>query len=79
MNEGLQLSYRELSDRLEGDVGRRVRQLALQTRAIARSAHSEYRGDVATPNGMTEAIAMLAIQDFLDICFDRQEPSRGQP
>ena len=78
MNEDLHLSYRELLDRLEGDVGRQVRQLALQTRAIARSAQSEYRGDVATPSGMTEAIAMLAIQDFLDICFGQQEPGGGQ-
>ena len=77
MNDELRLTYRELRDRLEGDIGRRVRQLALQTRAIARSAQSEYRGDVANPSGMTEAIAMLAIQDFLDICFDQQEPSRG--
>ncbi len=77
MNEELRLSYRELHDRLQDDAGRRVRQLALQTRAIARSAQSEYRGDLATPSGMTEAIAMLAIQDFLDICFDQQEPGRG--
>ena len=77
MNEELHFSYRELRGRLEGDAGRRVRQLALQTRAIARSAQSEYRGDVASPSGMTEAIAMLAIQDFLDICFDQQEPGRG--
>ena len=77
MNDELRLGYRELRDRLEGDVGRRVRQLALQTRAIARSAQAEYRGDAATPSGMTEAIAMLAIQDFLDICFDEKEPSRG--
>lgn len=77
MNDELRYNYLELRDRLQGDVGRRVRQLALQTRAIARSAQSEYRGDVATPSGMTEAIAMLAIQDFLDICFDQQEPSRG--
>ena len=78
MNDELHLSYRELRDLLEGDVGRRVRQLALQTRAVARSAQSEFRGDLATPGGMTEAIAMLAIQDFLDICFDQQPPSRGQ-
>ena len=77
MNDELRYSYLELRERLQGDVGRLVRQLALQTRAIARSAQSEYRGDVATPSGMTEAIAMLAIQDFLDICFDQQEPNRG--
>ena len=77
MNDELRFSYRELRDRLEDDAGRRVRQLALQTRAIARSAQAEYRGDVASPSGMTEAIAMLAIQDFLDICFDRQEQGRG--
>ena len=78
MNDELRYNYLELRDRLQGDVGRRVRQLALQTRAIARSAQSEYRGDVATPSGMTEAIAMLAIQDFLDLCFEQQEPGRGQ-
>lgn len=78
MTKELRFGYYELCNRLEGDVGRRIRQLALQTRAIARSAQSEYRGDFATPSGMTEAIAMLAVQDFLDICFEQQDPNRIQ-
>ena len=77
MNEELRFSYQELCEQLGGDVGRRVRQLALQTRAVARTAGSEYRGDYATPGGMTGAIAILAVQDFLDICFDQEPPTQG--
>jgi hypothetical protein len=77
MNEELRLGYRELRERLEGDIGRQVRQLALQSSAIARTAQSEYRGETARPTGMAEVIAMVAVQDFLDLCFDQQPPSRS--
>lgn len=77
MSEELRLGYQEMCDKLRGDIGRRVSQLALQTRVIARTAHSELRGDYVTPGGMTETIAILAVQDFLDLCFDQDPQERG--
>ena len=70
MNEKIRLSYTELCEFLEGDVGKQIRQLALQSRVIARTQHSEFRGDFVTPGGLSEMIAMVAVQDFLDLCFD---------
>ncbi len=77
MSDDLKLSYEELSEKLQGEIGRRVRQLALQTRITARTANSELRGDYYSPAGMTETIALMAVQDFLDICFDKEPPERG--
>ena len=37
-----------------------------------------FRGVHKNPSGMTEAIAMIAVQDFLDICFDQGDPGREQ-
>jgi len=70
MSEEPRLSYHQLCEFLEGEVGRQVRQLALQSRVIARTQHSEFRGDFVTPGGLSEMIAMVAVQDFLDLCFD---------
>ena len=78
MSEELHLSYSELYERLEGGIGRRVRQLAIQSRAMAMTAHSEFRGDFVTPSGMSETIAMLAVQDFLDLCFRHNIPGASE-
>lgn len=77
MSEELRLSYHQLYEFLEGEVGRQVRQLALQSRVIARTQHSEFRGDFVTPGGLSEMIAMVAVQDFLDLCFDYNRGSQG--
>ncbi len=77
MSEELRLSYHQLCEFLEGEVGRQVRQLALQSRVIARTQHSEFRGDFVTPGGLSEMIAMVAVQDFLDLCFDYNRGSQG--
>ncbi len=74
MNEEMRLSYRELSERLQGDIGRQVRQLALRSSSTATTTQSEFRGERIAPRGTTEAMAMLAIQDFLDLCFDQTPP-----
>lgn len=74
MNEGVRLSYEELCEKLQGDIGRQVFQLALQARIVMRTADSQLRGDYANPRDMPGTIALLAVQDFLDLCFDRKLP-----
>ena len=78
MNEELRLSYNQLCEFLEGEIGRQVRQLALQSRVIARTQHSEFRGDFVTPGGLSEMIAMVAVQDFLDLCFEHGHGNQGE-
>ena len=77
MDDEARLSYEDLCEKLRGDIGRQVFQLALQARIVARTADSQLRGDYANPRDMPGAIALLAVQDFLDLCFDKKLPGEG--
>jgi hypothetical protein len=80
MKEELRMSYQELCERLQGDIGRQIRRLAVQSYTVATTAQSEYRGERIAPRGTTEAIVMLAIQDFLDLCFGQSpDPTNSGP
>ena len=76
MTEEVRMSHGELNELLQGDIGRQVRQLALQTYSTGITAHTEIRGERISPRGMTEAIALLAVHDFLDLCFGLTPSSR---
>jgi len=74
MSEDAKLSYEELSEHLRGPIGKRVRQLAIQGAAMAAAEQVEYRGErISSLGGRVESIAILAIQDFLDLCFIPKE------
>ena len=74
MSDDVRLSYDELCEKLQGDIGRQIFQLALQARIVMRTEGSQLRGDYANPRDMPGTIALLAVQDFLDLCFDKKLP-----
>ena len=74
MSDEIRLSYEELCEKLQGDIGRQIFQLALQARIVMRTEGSQLRGDYTNPRDMPGTIALLAVQDFLDLCFDRKLP-----
>ena len=74
MSESTKLSYTELAEHLRGPIGKRVRELAIQGATMAAAEQVEYRGERISPlGGRVESIAILAIQDFLDLCFTPEE------
>ena len=74
MSDEIRLSYEDLCEKLQGDIGRQIFQLALQARIVMRTEGSQLRGDYANPRDMPGTIALLAVQDFLDLCFDKKLP-----
>ena len=77
MSDEVCLSYDELCAKLRSEIGKQVFQLALQARVIARTADSQLRGDYANPRDMSGTIALIAVQDFLDLCFDKKMPNQS--
>ena len=74
MDKDLCLSYKELIEHFQGQIGTQVRRLALQSSAMAAAEQVEYRGErITSVGGRVESIAMLAIQDFLDLCFEENK------
>ena len=76
MSDEVCLSYDELCEKLRSEIGKQVFQLALQARVIARTADSQLRGDYANP-GICRDHRPDSVQDFLDLCFNKQLPNQS--